>query len=115
MTSLFNKIIQRVIYENPAASKEKIEAITFSRMYTKMREEWEVRTGRKEPEKSLIQVKRGDQLMNDEEIIQKIKDSYNGIREPRKKIKKQPWINYEYFHPGQWVFFYFIFIERISN
>jgi len=77
-------------------------------MYNKMREEWEIRTGRKEPDKSMIHVKRGDQLMSDEEIIQKIKDSYNGIREPIKKTKKKPWITYQYIHPGQWVLLYII-------
>jgi len=85
-------------------------------MYNKMREEWDIRTGRKQAEMPLIHVKRGDQLMKDEEIIQKIKDSYNGIREPKKKVKKQPWITYEYIHPGQWVFiinFYFIYFYFI--
>jgi hypothetical protein len=74
-------------------------------MYSKMREEWEIRTGRREPEKSVMTVKRGDKLMSDEEIIKKIKDSYNGIREPKRNIKKDPWISFQYFHPGQWVFF----------
>ena len=95
--------LKRVLYENPAASKEKVEAIIFSQMYNKMRDEWQIRTGRKEPEKPTIQMKTGVQLISDDEIIQKIKDTYNGVKAPPKKTKKQHWITYKYNHPGQWV------------
>lgn len=88
-------------------------------MYNNMREEYQIKTGKKHAQHQSMQMKTGVHLMTDDEIIQKIKDSYNGVKEPPKKItKNEPWITYEYNHPGQWVifaYFFNFFIERISN
>lgn len=81
-------------------------------MYNDMRNQWEIKTGRRQPENQSLQLKTGIKLMNDEEIIQKIKDSSNFKSSllPKHQIKKEPWIEYIYDHPGQFVFFLFFLI-----
>ena len=81
-------------------------------MYNDMRNQWEIKTGRKKTENQSTQLKTGIKLMNDNEIIQKIKDSNNLIKSyPKLPIKKEPWIQYIYYHPGQYVFlFSYLFI-----
>lgn len=71
-------------------------------MYQTLRNEYEIKTGKKPPEKTPIQLNEGKQLMSDDEIIQKIKESQTKKFSTHKQTKK-PWISYEYFHPGQWV------------
>jgi len=72
-------------------------------MYHTLRNEYEIRTGKKQPEKTQIQINEGKHLMSDDEIIQKIKDSHTKKFSTQTQRKK-PWISYEFFHPGQWVF-----------
>ena len=72
-------------------------------MYQTLRNEYEIRTGKKQPEKTSIQINEGRQLMSDDEIIQKIKESQTKKFSTQTQNKK-PWISYKYFHPGQWVF-----------
>lgn len=71
-------------------------------MYQTLRNQYEIRTGKKLPEKTPIQVNEGKQLMNDDEIIQKIKESQTKKLSTQPQ-KKKPWISYEFLHPGQWV------------
>ena len=71
-------------------------------MYHTLRNEYEVKTGKKQPEKTPIQLNEGKQLMNDEEIIQKIRESQSKKFSTQTQRKK-PWISYQHFHPGQWV------------
>jgi hypothetical protein len=73
-------------------------------MYLTLRNEFEIKTGKKQPEKTPIQINEGKQLMSDDEIIQKIKESQSKNFSTQTQ-KKKPWISYEYLHPGQWVIF----------
>jgi hypothetical protein len=83
-------------------------------MYHILRNDYEIRTGKRSKVKTPIQFNESKQLMTNEEIIQKIKKSQSGQLAVVESKKKKPWINYEYFHPGQWVK-HFIFNLFISN
>jgi hypothetical protein len=71
-------------------------------MFQTLRNEYEIKIGKREPQKSPIQLNEGKHLMNDDEIIQKIKESQTKVITVKSRRKK-PWINYEFIHPGQWV------------
>lgn len=71
-------------------------------MYHTLRNEYEIKIGKKLPEKTPIQLNEAKQLMTDEEIIKKIKESQSK-KFATQTSRKKPWIKYEYFHPGQWV------------
>jgi hypothetical protein len=91
-------------------------------MYNHMRNQWEIKVGKKKAENQSTQLKTGIKLMNDDEIIQKIRESQNFVKSPSKQIiKKKPWIEIIYDHPGQYVFFikkfiyfFIIYLEGIS-
>ena len=72
-------------------------------MYLTLRNEYEIKTGKKLPEQTPIQINEGQQLMNDDEIIQKIKESQTKKFNTVGSKKKKPWITYQFIHPGQWV------------
>lgn len=71
-------------------------------MYNTLRNEYEIKTGKKSAEKTLFQINEGRHLMSDDEIIHKIKESQT-LKYKKRDMRKKPWITYEYFHPGQWV------------
>lgn len=70
-------------YEFPAASKEKIDAIVYKRMYNTIRDEINIHTGKKSPEK-----KTKDQevkpYMTEQEIIKQLETM---LEEEKKKIE----------------------------
>jgi len=71
-------------------------------MYNTLRSEFEIQTGKKIFEKNTKQIQEKNHLMNDEDIMQKIKESQTQKFNTEYKHKK-PWISYQYIHPGQWV------------
>jgi hypothetical protein len=72
-------------------------------MYNTLRNEYEIKSGKIMPEKTPIQLNQGKQLMTDDEIVQKIKESLTNKNKNFESRRKRPWISYEYIHPGQWV------------
>jgi len=72
-------------------------------MYHTLRYEYEIKIGKRQPEKNQLQVNEGKHLMSDDEIIQKIKDSQTLNKVSTDSRRRKHWINYQFIHPGQWV------------
>jgi hypothetical protein len=78
-------IKKKVQYENPAASKEKIDAIVYKRMYSSIRDELHIATGKKKsPQKLLATVEDTKHHLTESEMIKKIETM---LEEERKKLQ----------------------------
>lgn len=91
-----------MFYENPAASKEKIDALVYKNMYNTMRHEMQIKTGKKENKKGVNE--KEEKYMSEDEIIKRIEhNSTMGSSSHSNNSGNNKWIKNEYSHPGIYV------------
>lgn len=73
-------------YENPAATQEKIDAIVFKKMYNTYRNEIEVRTGKKSPEKKIIKEETG---IDEKELISKLEAALKAKKAAQEMLNEE--------------------------